>query len=630
MNLWIASTILVIALGVSPPPAKNMDEVDSQPSPQADPANTPLKEAVRGIWQDAAVDSDQRFAELFKGADFTPVAPDNMRSIIVSWPQPRSMRGRMHALAVNIKDESLTFRWSGEIGSGDKFQAAHQRFADHLRTQGYRPLDKAGQEAFLKRDGDPRDDQREVWMRVSGSTELLVSFESESYIGSKTFHSGLLFEWYARRPWRLPPPTLSETFAVLPPWMKPKYLNETFFTAMANEPILQLQSGHGFSFQLANPVVEQLIKALEQAGFEYDREHSLRADGGVQKSWSRFTDTTFSHIVTAADGKQLRFSCQAPQRKGPPLTVKPLPKHPSLRLPLEKRPILKFDQLVFADPVLRQQARLFHDLAEQSAEKTWQRQGYRDEGNSPSAKFEAKWETSTAKSLSFLKKDLPYQGITITLEGSRDAPEQIGTLHVRGMYVPQQGWAAMVSYQRFDSANGTGTSGIDVRTKLVTDHEIPIDITQSSVQVLSYRVSGSARKGQLVYDFERHSGQPDFQTSLHTLYDSPETLRDAALAMISEFCKTTCDMIQAGESITVYDKSYVRSDNPPNLEPADPNQLTDAIKQSIRENVEKQLANQEASIRNHYQAIHAAIQRALPLADLQQTLLKESPTAPAK
>jgi hypothetical protein len=467
-------------------------------------------------------------------------------------------------------------------------------------------------------------------MRVSGSTELRVSFESQSYIGSKTFHSGLRFEWYARRPWRLPPPTLSETLAVLPPWIKPKYLNETFFTAMANEPILQLQSGHGFSFQLANPVVEQLIKALEQAGFEYDREHSLRADGGVQKSWSRFTDTTFAHIVTAADGKQLRFSCQAPQRKGPPLTVKPLPKHPSLRLPLEKRPILKFDQLVFADPVLRQQARLFHDLAEQSAEKTWQRQGYRDERNSPSAKFEAKWETSTAKSLSFLKKDLPYQGITITLEGSRDAPEQIGTLHVRGMYVPQQGWAAMVSYQRFDSANGTGTSGIDVRTKLVTDHEIPIDITNSNVQVLTYRVSGSAPDGKLVYIFATASSQQNFQKSIHNLYGAPETLRDSALTNIAEFRTTTSDLIQRGESITVFDNTKVPNNKPPHRELADPHQLTDAIKQSIRENVEKQLANQEASIRNHYQAIHAAIQRALPLTDLHQTLLEESPTAPAK
>jgi hypothetical protein len=114
------------------------------------------------------------------------------------------------------------------------------------------------------------------------------------------------------------------------------------------------------------------------------------------------------------------------------------------------------------------------------------------------------------------------------------------------------------------------------------------------------------------------------------LYDTPETLRDGILANIAEVRKTTDELIRTGKNITVYDESEVSSDNPPQPESAETHPPSDTIKRTLRTQAEQQLARKEAVIREHFQAIHAAIQRALPLAELKQTLLDLGPTATAK
>ena len=154
-----------------------------------------------------------------------------------------------------------------------------QRFTATLGKQGYRLLEKAELAAF--QEVEPKRGERRADTRKNGETELLVSFEADSYVGDPTYRSGVRFRWFARRPYRAPQPKLGEALAALPGWMKVKYLDEKFFTLLADEPIAWLGSGRNLSIKFARPAADKLVGGWNRLGFEYRNEDSF-PDGSAE------------------------------------------------------------------------------------------------------------------------------------------------------------------------------------------------------------------------------------------------------------------------------------------------------------------------------------------------------------
>lgn len=622
----LSFTLLI--LSASPPP-------DSTRSPDAPRpvAMSPLKQAIDGIWKDAAVASEVDYQKVLRQATTNPPAPLEMRRMVVDWPAPRDLLHWAH-MSVGFEEERITLSWSGEIVSGEEADAANRRFAAALVKQGYHALDQAESEAFQKANEPQRGNQRAVYMRQRGDTEHLVSFRASPHTGSAIIHSGLGFTWFVRAPHRAAQPKLAEALAVLPAWMKVKYLDEKFYTLLADEPIAGLTSGNDFAIKFAKPINDKLIAALEQTGFEYQRELSPDPKGNTQKTWFRFADTTFAHVILSADGKQLRFFCQAPQRKGEPITKKPPPLHPSLRLPPEKRPILRLDELKFADGDLQRQTKLFHGLGEQVAGKDWQVQLYKDHRYSPDPAFTAYWQTSVVTSANYIMKVRPYQGLSISLQGKHaDGVDQLNTMYAGGVLVPLEGWAAQVSYGVHPTRDGILKATLSATAGLARkDGVFAFDSSGPQMVRLTqqYVVAAATESTHSRYQFQTQIHPPDLGRSLHTLYGTPETLRDEVLADIAALRKQAREELEVGQTIKYFDMTNVRSDNPPREAPAAQRPPTAKTKEMLLAEIEKQLAEQETAMRENFQEIHAAVQQAFPLKPLLGELAPRHPDGPTR
>ena len=594
-----------------------------QPLGEAPPESLPpLKQSVEGIWKDAGISSDAEYQAVTK-LSAEGVAPLDMRTIIVNWPKPRDVRDLRRKLTANFEKEHVTLAWTAEIACGEEDEPARQRFLAMLTKQGYRPADTNERNALalttplISKEGD-------LLIRQVGETELIVSFGALPYSGSDTFLSGVRFTWLARCPSRAPD-TLTEAFDALPAWMKVKHLDDQFYSSIADEPVTSLASGGDLWIKFARPVTDKLVKALEQNGFEYDCELSPKQDGSTQKQWYRFSDVTFASIISTADGKTQTLFCQMPQHDGPPITDKPPPQHPSLKLPPEKRPILSLDQLPLGDGELRRQAKLFHALAESIAQKDWKVEGYKDERWSPHPWYVAQWQTSVVKSTYYVKRDRPYHGITIRLSGeNKDASDHLKSLGVSGVSVPAAGWAAQASYYLSISDDGQAKKELLAIVALVGNSEpFSFDGTQLTVRYVSASVSEGNRSYS--YAFYAQLPQANFERAARMLCNTPETLRDEFLADIDSLRKHAREQFDSGLGMTMTDWRDVRSDRPPQKEPISQRPPSEETKQALWAEVEKYLARQENVIRENFREIHAAVRRALPMDTLLDKLNREDP-----
>ncbi len=590
-------------------------------APPDEPAEvSPVKQTIDGIWKDAAIGNDAEFQAHISQAEIKAMAPLDMRRITRTWPQPWHLRGWPQEVHVNFQNDWLTLRWNGEIASGEKKEAAMQRFVAELEKQGYRPLSQVERKTF-KQEFELA--ETAVHNRKVGDTELLVSFAANSYIGSSDYFSGLRYTWFSRRAYRAPRPTLAEALAALPEWMKAKYLDEQFFTAMADEPIDSLTSGRDFCLKFAQPVTHKraakLIGALEKSGFEYQSESSPHPDGSVQKSWYRYSDITHANLLTSSDGKSLRFFCQVPQHKGVPIKTKPPALHPSQRLPREKRPILPFAKLSFADDELQRQALIFHGLAERLAQKDWQVQLYKDDRHSTDPLYSAYSQTSVVRGSSYFIKDRPYLGMKIGLEGKgSNGTDRLNSLNVECIAAPRQGWAAQLRYNLRALGDGKIATHLSATAVLAREPDsLSFDYSGQAISLMQRSVIVSASETpDFQYLFQTHSVAMEWERALQMLCGTPEQLRDEVLADIATFRQRAREQIEQGTTIMFSDMRNVRSDNPPGQIPASTRPPQAQTKQALLAAVEKQLSAQETTLRQNFREIHAAMQQVLPLKEL--------------
>lgn len=608
MSACIYAMALLTILA-SPPPNPPVD----RPAPAA-PQASPLRPLLDGIRKDAEIATD--------GDDTAAGRPRDIRDLLGNWPPPVNPRGNQR-ISLLIREGRIALTGGMEFGTGEEAQAASQIFSAALGKSGYQLLKDEERKAFLAGPESRFQTRRAVVRRQAGETELFVSFEAMPYTGSSTYRSGVQFSWLARRPFPGNPPTLAEALAALPQSMKAPFLDEKFYSALADEPVQALSSQAGFGVEFARPISAKIVAALEKTGFEYQSEAPSTSRGDTQKTWYRFTDITYAHVIQPADGKTTRFSCQTPQHQGAPIAVKPPPLHPSLRLPYEKRPVLTLDQLKFADGELQRKAKLFHDMGEKLAQKNWAIEHFKDVRYSADPRFVASWQSSAVTSTHYIPKVRPYQGISLAVQGKQaDGADLLNGLGVSGVFAPADGWGAMVSYTVHTAPDGKTSWHLGATAALARKESIFALSGEQSVSLTSRWVSGWANESKAArYQFQAQLPEVDLAKAFRTLYGTPETLRDGVLADIEALRKKAREQLELGNSTAYYDMSDVRSDNPPRQAPAAIRPPAAATKQALWAEVQRQLEAQEKTIWENFREIHAAIQQALPLQDLKEQLI---------
>jgi len=606
---------------------------DSPASPN--PEVHTLKAAVDAIWFDASVGTDADYQKLFRNnVRAQAVAPVDLREVITSWNGYKSLRRWPHGLRFTCSEKRVGVSWSGELANELDGVEALKRFDKSMEEKGYqvhsksKAIEELGQRLGLAAkdlDNWTSSQQYHGYIRKVGDTEIGALAEASEYTGGRNLQSGIEFHWFVVRPYPDQQPTLGETLAALPAWFRVPYLDASFYKALANETITACNSGSGTSIQFQESVYDKLVKALEGSGFEYRDEKEPHRDGGTQKTWYRYTDVMFAHITTYPDSEQTRFYCQAPQHEGEPKKDKPLPLHPSLRLPPSKRPVLELEQLAFADPKLKQRVQLFHDFAEGIAEDEWFVQHYKDVRYSPNPSYLATWQTIEVHSSYYLKLVRPYRSITIRLDGPsvKEGDEQITRMEVSGRWVPDQGWAATVNCHVLPM-------GVHywARVGLVqeSDGRFSFDSSPSRpvIPLSAISVSATVRensKRQFSYSVQLPVPQPaERRNHFLTLFDSPEKLRDSVTGEIAELRRIARDEIPRSERMEVIDSSNARSDNPPRSEPVFRNPPSEETRQKLLDQVLAELNSMETSVRENYAQIHAAISKALPLGEFPKAL----------
>jgi hypothetical protein len=81
--------------------------------------------------------------------------------------------------------------------------------------------------------------------------------------------------------------------------------------------------------------------------------------------------------------------------------------------------------------------------------------------------------------------------------------------------------------------------------------------------------------------------------------------------------------VESGATTLVRDRTDVRSDNPPREIPISTRPPSAKTKQAFLDQVDKQLDAREKLLRENFREIHAAVQKALPLAKLRNELSVE-------
>ena len=387
---------------------------------QRGPDSSPLEQAVAAIWKDAGVAADPQHEQLLGGHSLPHLrsTPHDLRKLQTDWPGDKFLT-TSPIFYLFCHHGQLDFRWHAKITSAMDEDEAGTQLATMLEPLGYQRLSTQEEIASIAKSVSLSLAPRTiVYARKSGDTELAIFLEVQHQIGSPKYRTGTEITLVARRPYQGPQPTLDETLAVLPAWARVKYLHESFYASLGKEPITALFAGMGLAVHFEKPITDQLIKVLESGGFELEaRPANDLPDGSVQRTWYRYTDITYAHIITPKDGKSVRFSCQAPQHQGEPITKKPPRLHPVLALRDAERPVLEFEQLPFADDELKRLTRLFQDLAEQTAGKDWLVQHYKDVRHSASPHYVASWRMSEVKGSGYLTNDRRYRGLSIGVEG---------------------------------------------------------------------------------------------------------------------------------------------------------------------------------------------------------------------
>ena len=591
-----------------------------------------LVKEVDSLWKDAEIESDADYQKLNRNAVAEQaIGPADLRALLGSWEGRKSLRDWPSDLTLRCQQEQLNVSWTGEIANVYDSSEAVKRFDDAMEELGYQVLtdrktiaSRASGTGVTEAEFDrwKRSMNYHGYSRKIGDTDQIVFADAADFTGGNDIQSGVKYWWFVCRTYRHPQPTLAEALSAMPEWFQTKYLGGSFYKALSGEMISSLQAGNGTSIEFVKNVYDKVVTELEKDNFEYRREHEPLI--GIQKTWYRYADATYAHMTTFPDSERVRFSCQKPQRKGVAQIGKPLPIHPSLQLPISKRPVLELDQLTFASPDLKRRVQVFHNFAEQTGGEDWVTQRYKDVRYSDVARYSGMWQTSKVNSASsFFKKSLPYQEYSIALEGSKvkGDSELITNVSLGGRFVPERGWAAAVNIY----SNGSCYAVVGLVKDENSNFSFDVNGSNQVISLSQSSVKSTVKEDpKLRYEFEVRlpfKTTPEAAKSRHkhvvSLFESPESLLDTVLSDIETLRRIATEEVSQPEKITATDWSNVRSDNPPRPLPPFRAPPSEAVQQKLLAEIRSQLDAREKILRENSQQMHAALKKAFPV-DLSQ------------
>jgi hypothetical protein len=594
-----------------------------------------FSDVVQGIWKDAGISTDAEYARLIRRNDSNAsrtVAPRDLRALLKAWPRKRNMRCEPNQLRLHCENGRVALWWTGEIANAFPSGEAEATCDRGILALMYRAVTAADEREQLKRrTGLPARVLKQwgespCYTRRVGETEFIVQRgPAFSYVGGDgSLRSGQHFHWVATRPYSGRQPTLNEVLAALPGWCRADWLDESVYEGLGTRPVIALANSRGTAVVFEGEHEETLKRLLESSGFDYDREHEPNRHGGVQKTWERYVDATFAHVTSYAEESRTRFSCQGPQLADKPRVGKAPWRHPSLRLPKSKRPVFKFDELNFATPELKQQTRILHELAQQTAGADWQVCGYRDGRYSNAPRMVSMWCTEPFPGTSIRTQHLPHHSYVIELTGPDSEPEKKDELNAAKLiarWVPKAGWGAWIQCQLTPERNEPLTQ-CRVSVGVVNpnnSHFSRDNYTKSpSILLLSHQLSvqhkGRLRAKYSVYLPRRTSLPPDeapLYRRLLKLYESPESLRDVLLADVEQMRQLSREEIPTRKNVRVSDYGDYRLREPPSHRPS--SAVSDETLQTLLKSMLTALDERETLIRENYREMHAALVKALPV-----------------
>lgn len=589
--------------------------------------STSLKATVEAMWNDAGVGSDDDYVKLIS-EDLRKFAsaPADMRLLCGKLSNNERLREWPTDLEFSCDRAQAVLRWTVRIPSTLEYDKSLDQFSDVMKAQGYRVVvdeDSAvliPPSQLLPRVANNKSKFNRVHRRTIGDTVVVVVSQSLSNSGSPRLLSGLSLEWYVSRKYTGPKPTLREALSVLPDNFKADYLAEDFYREFSIERISHCFARRkmvGVTF--VNAVEEGIVEHLESNGFHYKNEFEPR-DNHTSKAWNRFADATYAYIDKTIGKPETGFRCQAPQLKGPPRTGEPLPVHPSLKLPMSKRPVLELTELTFANKMLQQDAVYFDGLAKSVAGEDWKIQKYKDKRYSNSPIYEAFWQTADVQGSHYPTRIRPFQAIHINLKGvDQERDDVISCVDVRGRWFPLTGWTAFVNYASVDAEYG-GNDMCSARVGWI-EHEHQTALFSASRTVVLSRpaISVTVTQDKLHFECRAHipwdstdEGKSAYRHRFLKMYESAETMRDLVIADLEAVRKIAVDKIRNGD-LHGKDFSHVRSNLPPvyfdTARRAPTQETTDALIQKVNEWADGQVR----TVREHHEAIYQAMTKALPL-----------------
>jgi len=99
---------------------------------------------------------------------------------------------------------------------------------------------------------------------------------------------------------------------------------------------------------------------------------------------------------------------------------------------------------------------------------------------------------------------------------------------------------------------------------------------------------------------------------LSTFFQSPNTLRDAALAEIEMLRIIAREEITTGTRISVTEHSKIRVKNPPQEISVEREALPESVRNKLLEQIDRQLDSYAQTLEDHHEAIHSALVKAMP------------------
>jgi len=580
-----------------------------------------LKGTVDHIWTDADVGNDEVWSALISEElrEFA-AAPGDMRNICTTLSGNEPLRSWPTDMNFSCQQEHVSFQWTVVIPSALEFDAALKRLSAEMKAKGYTvPTGLDSQTLFPESRifrGPDGNRNRAVFQRVIDGTTITVIAESRPFTGSKRLISGLNLEWYVTRRYAEAHPEFREALAVLPGNFRADYLDDGFYRKFGDRKISKCFAHHnGVGATFVDDVGGIIVKHLEDNGFRFSNEFEPR-NGRTSKAWNRFTDSTYAYIDKTADMKETGFRCHAPQHKGPPRSGQPLPTHPSLKLPISKRPVRTLSELSFANNRLKNVANYFDGLAQRTAKQTWQIQKYKDHRYSNSPYYKAFWQTSEAQGSMYLPRSRPFQAISIELKGAhKEEDDVISCVKARGRWVPLTGWAAIVDYAEADSVYG-GNDMCWARLGFIEHENQNNPFSDKNVVMLTRPVvSQSVKQDKLRFECKAvlpwdgtPKGKAAYRRRFLKMYESAEVMRDLVIADLKTVREVAIQQIETNQI-----QGWSHSNGRPMPFDVETNLPSDETKRTLLDAVTEFTTTRIDAVRRDHSKIYQAMVKALPL-----------------